>query len=138
MNNILNFESYNNIQLLNEGIDKKYISNFLYDFGFFMTLNLSQVTKMGVDKNSTEQLTTMMKELRKPIINGMSYTELIKDVNYLCSKPRLLSEVLNKIREYLQYIEPRIEKFVTDGEYKKNWLNKIQDFKTKYMYIVKS
>ena len=77
-----------------------------------------------------------MLNLRKPIINGMNYSELIKDVNILFNTPKMLSALLNKIREFLIYIEPRIERFVKDSEYKTKWLEKIQDFKIRYKNII--
>jgi hypothetical protein len=120
----------------NTGINRNYVNNFLSDFGMFITLNLSQVTKIGIDSNSTNELNNMMFNLRKPIINGMNYSELIKDVNILYNNPKLLSALLNKIREFLIYIEPRIDKFVKDSEYKTKWLEKIQDFKTRYKNII--
>lgn len=135
---VKNFKQFINENGLNEGIEinKDYVNNFLNDFGFLITLNLSQVTKMGIDSNSTNELTNMMMNLRKPIINGLNYIELTKDTNSLYSKPKLLSEILNKIREFLIYIEPRINKFVKDSEHKTKWLDKIEDLKNRYKNIV--
>jgi hypothetical protein len=135
---VKNFKQFINENELNEDIEinKDYVNNFLNDFGFLITLNLSQVTKMGIDSNSTNELTNMMMNLRKPIINGLNYIELTKDTNSLYAKPKLLSEILNKIREFLIYIEPRINKFVKDSEYKTKWLEKIEDLKNRYKNIV--
>jgi len=135
---VKNFSQFLNEEKLNESIEinRNYVNNFLNDFGFLITLNLSQVTKMGIDQNSTNELITMMSNLRKPIINGLNYIELTKDTNELYNKPRLLSELLNKIREFLIYIEPRIKKFVKEGEYKTKWLEKINDLKERYKYII--
>lgn len=135
------FENYDISQQIthqNENIiiNRNYVNNFLIDFGMLITLNLSQVTKMGIDSNSTNELNNMMLNLRKPIINGMNYSELIKDVNILFNTPKMLSALLNKIREFLIYIEPRIERFVKDSEYKTKWLEKIQDFKIRYKNII--
>ena len=135
---IKNWEQFLNEDKLNENIDinRNYVNNFLNDFGFLITLNLSHVTKMGIDSNSTTELNTMMSNLRKPIINGLNYFELIKDVNTLYNKPKLLSELLNKVREFLIYIEPRIVKFVKESEFKNKWLEKIEDLKTRYKNII--
>lgn len=135
---VKNFKQFINENGLNEGVEinKDYVNKFLNDFGFLITLNLSHVTKMGIDSNSTNELTNMMMNLRKPIINGLNYIELTKDTNSLYSKPKLLSEILNKIREFLIYIEPRINKFVKDSEYKTKWLEKIEDLKNRYKNIV--
>ena len=125
-------------QFVNENIqiDKNYVNSFFNDFGFLITLNFAHIAKMGIDQNSTNELTTMMSNLRKPIINGLNYIEITKDINELYNKPKLLSEVLNKIREFLIYIEPRIMKFVKEGEYKTKWLEKINDLKERYKHII--
>ena len=135
---IKNWKQFLNENKLNEGIEinKDYVNNFLNDFGFLITLNLSQVTKMGIDSNSTNELTNMMMNLRKPIINGLNYIELTKDTNSLYNKPKLLSEILNKIREFLIYIEPRRSKLVKDSVYKIKWLEKIEDLKNRYKNII--
>ncbi len=119
-------------------VNRKYVNEFLSDFGFFITLNLSQVTKMGIDENSNKELNIMMLNLRKPIINGKSYVELIKDINTIYNNPRLVSEIVNKVREFLTYIEPRIIKFVSPSESKDNWLDKINNFKERYKIIIRN
>ena len=117
-------------------VNRKYVNEFLSDFGFFITLNLSQVTKMGIDENSNNELNQMMLNLRKPIINGKSYVDLIKDINTIYDNPRLVSEIVNKVREFLTYIEPRIIRFVSPSESKDNWLDKITNFKERYKKII--
>ena len=119
-------------------VNRKYVNEFLSDFGFFITLNLSQVTKMGVDETSNMELNQMMLNLRKPIINGKSYVDLIKDINTIYGNPRLVSEIVNKVREFLTYIEPRIIKFVSPSESKDNWLDKINNFKERYKIIIRN
>jgi len=133
---IKNFKQFVNESNQNIQIDKNYVNDFFNDFGFLITLNFSQITRMGIDQNSTNELNTMMSNLRKPIINGLNYIELTKDTNELYKKPRFLSELLNKIREFLIYIEPRIKKFVKEGEFKTKWLEKINDLKERYKYII--
>ena len=119
-------------------VNRKYVNEFLSDFGFFITLNLSQVTKMGIDETSNNELNQMMLNLRKPIINGKSYVELIKDINTIYDNPRLVSEIVNKVREFLNYIEPRIIRFVSPSESKDNWLDKITNFKERYKKIIRN
>jgi hypothetical protein len=123
---------------LNENVSKNDMNDFINDFGFLITLNFSQITKMGKDKKSTDELINMMSNLRKPIINGMNFTDIIKDLNIIYTNPKLLSEFLNKIREYLIYIEPRIINFVIDNSYKQIWLNKIVELKKRYSNIIKN
>ena len=119
-----------------ESVDRKFVSDFLLDFGFLISMKFSQITKMGVDEDAFKELTSMMKRLREPLINGKTYFELIDNVGDLYKSPKLLSAFIGQIRELLIYIESRIERFVVDGDVKDNWLQKIEDFKDKYKQIV--
>ena len=119
-----------------ESVDRKFVSDFLLDFGFLISMKFSQITKMGVDEDAAKELTSMMKRLREPLINGKTYFELIDNVGDLYKSPKLLSAFIGQIRELLIYIESRIERFVVDGDVKDNWLQKIEDFKDKYKQIV--
>jgi len=119
-----------------ESVDRKFMNEFLNDFGMFITMNLSQVTKMGIDENATKELTLMSQRLRQPIINGMNYTELTKDVNSIYKNPKMTSALVNQIRQLLIYMEPRIQKFVKECDIKQNWLSKINKFKENYKIII--
>lgn len=119
-----------------ESVNRKFVSDFLLDFGFMITMKFSQITKMGIDDLATKELTSMMKRLREPLINGKKYTELIDNVNDLYKSPKLLSALFSQVRELLIYIETRIEKFVVDGDVKDNWLQKIKELKEDYKKIV--
>ena len=48
----------------------------------------------------------------------------------------MLSAVFSQIRSMLIYIEPRIKRFVKDGEKKTAWLNRLADLKSKYTDFV--
>ena len=92
---------------------------------------------MGKDEEATKELTLMMQNIRKPIINGITYVKLIENINELVKNPKLLSAVVNKVREFLIYIKPRVEKYVQDGDVKTNWLGKIEALEKSYMEVIK-
>jgi hypothetical protein len=126
-----------------ESVDKTFVKDFLTDFGTLISLNFSQITKMGKDSDATNELTLMMQQLRKPIINGQTYFDFIKDnINTVPNNPKLLSTILGIVRDYLIYIEPRVKKFVTDEtasngtNYKEAWLKRIEKIKNDYKLIV--
>jgi hypothetical protein len=126
-----------------ESVDKTFVKDFLTDFGTLISLNFSQITKMGKDVDATNELTLMMQQLRKPIINGQTYFDFIKDnINTVPNNPKLLSTILGIVRDYLIYIEPRVKKFVTDEtasngtNYKEAWLKRIEKIKNDYKLIV--
>ena len=99
-------------------------------------MGLAHKNQRAIDQNSTDELSSMMKRLREPLINGKNYTELINDRSLLYSNPKLLSTLMGQIRELLLYIEPRVKNYVKDGDVKKNWLGKIDKFKERYKQIV--
>ena len=126
-----------------ESVDKKFVKDFLTDFGTLISLNFSQITKMGKDVDSTKELTFMMKQLRSPIINGQTYFDFLKDnINTIPNNPKLLSTLLGIVRDFLIYIEPRVKQFVTDKpasngvNYKEAWLKRIDKIKNDYKLIV--
>ena len=125
-------------RLLNENLNKREsLNTLLLNFGFLTTLGFSQITKMGKDEEATKELTLMMQNIRKPIINGMTYVELIDNINKLVNNPKLLSAVVNKVREFLMYIKPRVIKYVQDGDIKTNWLGKIENLEKIYLEVIK-
>jgi hypothetical protein len=125
-------------KLLKENLNKRNILNeLLLNYGFLTTLGFSQITKMGKDEQATKELSIMMQNIRKPIINGLPYSKLIEDINSLVNNPKLLSAVVNKVREFLIYIKPRVIKYVKDGDIKTNWLEKIEKLEKAYLEVIK-
>jgi hypothetical protein len=123
-------------RLLNENLKKNSAIELINEFGMLISLNFTQITKMGKDETSTNELIEMMKNLRKPIINGLTYFELIQDVNSIITNPKFLSVLMNKIREFLIYIKPRIERFVIDNDFKTKWLEKINRLTQLYKIVI--
>ena len=85
----------------------------------------------------------MMQQLRKPIINGQTYFDFLKDnINTIVNNPKGLSSLLGIVRDFLIYIEPRVKEFVKDGtasngvNYKEAWLKRIEKIKNDYKSIV--
>ena len=126
-----------------ESVTENFVKDFLTDFGVLISLNFSQITKMGKDEKSTQELKTMMQELRNPKINGLTYFEFMKDnINTISKNPKGLSSIMKLIKEWLEYIEPRVEEYVKDEpapngfDYKTGWLNRISKLKEDYIKIV--
>jgi len=124
------------LKLFEEHKDKQYVTSFLLDFGMFITMNLSKVESESRDSTSKDELSKMLSELRKPLINGKSFTEITTDINSIIGNPKMLSGLFSQIRNLLVYIEPRIEKFVKNSDKKNIWLDKINNFKERYKNIV--
>jgi hypothetical protein len=124
------------LKLFEEHNNKQSIVSFLLDFGMFITMNLSKVESESKDVTSKDELSKMLSELRKPLINGKSFTEITTDMNSIVRNPKMLSGLFSQIRDLLIYIEPRIQKFVKDSDKKNIWLDKITNFKERYKNIV--
>lgn len=126
-----------------ESVNKAFIKDFLTDFATLISLNFSQITKMGKDADATKELTLMMQQIRKPIINGQTYFDFLKDnINTIVNNPKGLSSLLGIVRDFLIYIEPRVKEFVKGGpasngvNYKESWLKRIEKIKNDYKSIV--
>lgn len=124
------------LKLFEEHSDKQSIVSFLLDFGMFITMNLSKVESESKDVTSKDELSKMLSELRKPLINGKGFVEITTDMNSILNNPKMLSGLFSQIRDLLIYIEPRIQKFVKDSDKKNIWLDKITNFKERYKNIV--
>lgn len=123
--------------ILKESATRNEIADFLNDFGFFITMNLSKISSYSSDDNNKKELEEMQKNIRKPLINGKTYTEMLNDMNIIINNPKYLSTLLSQIKSLLEYIEPRVDKYVDNGEIKNKWLKRIDDLKRKYIKIVK-
>ena len=130
---IKTYENY----ILRESATRNEVVDFLNDFGFFITMNLSKISSYSSDDNNKKELEEMQKNIRKPLINGKVYTELLNDMNIIINNPKYLSTLLSQIKSLLEYIEPRVAKYVDNGEIKNKWLKRIDDLKRKYIKIVK-
>ena len=124
------------LKLFEEHNNKQSIVSFLLDFGIFITMNLSKVESESKDSTSKDELSKMLSELRKPLINSKSFVEITTDMNSILSNPKMLSSLFSQIRDLLIYIEPRIQRFVKDSDKKDIWLDKITNFKERYKNIV--
>ena len=115
---------------------KSEVNSFIIDFGMLITMNFAHIKQYAKDSISEIELTKMQSELKKPIINGKNYSEIIMDINPLLNNPKMLSGIFTQIKSLLEFIEPRIEKFVKECERKTIWINKIKDFKERYKKII--
>ncbi len=122
--------------LLKEGLTRREVIDFFLELNFFLSLNLSKVQQEALDADSLNELNIMMQNIRKPLINGKNIFELAKDINTIVNNPKMLSALLSQVKNIIEYVEPRIKKYVKDSDKKNIWLNKIANFKTGYLNII--
>ena len=123
------------IKLFEEFTPNKVVE-FIIDMGMFTSFNLARVKDLAIDDNAEKELDEMLKTFRKPLINGMSFNGIADNYHTIKKDPKMLSAVFSQIRSMLIYIEPRIKRFVKDGETKTAWLNRLADLKSKYTDFV--
>ncbi len=123
------------IKLFEEFTPNKVVE-FIIDMGMFTSFNLARVKDLAIDGNAEKELDEMLKTFRKPLINGMSFNDIADNYHTIKKDPKMLSAVFSQIRAMLIYIEPRIKRFVKDGEKKTAWLNRLADLKSKYTDFV--
>ena len=123
--------------LLKEGLTRKEIIDFFLELGFFLSLNLAKVQQEAKDSNSLTELSLMMQTISKPLINGKNIFELNKEISSIVNNPKMLSALLGQVKNLIEYVEPRIKKYVKDSDKKNIWLKKIDNFKTIYLNIIK-
>jgi hypothetical protein len=121
-----------------ESCNKKQLIQFLIDLGFFFSINLSHVTKMAINTEAENELNKMQHYLNScKIINNKTFTEIMNHVQIdNIDDPKYISVLFHQIKRILEYVEPRIAKFVIDGDKKKFWLNKIKIFKNEYIKLI--
>jgi predicted DNA-binding protein YlxM (UPF0122 family) len=122
--------------LLKEGLTRREVIDFFLELNFFLSLNLSKVQQEALDADSLNELNLMMQNIRKPLINGKNIFELAKEINTIVNNPKMLSTLLSQVKNIIEYVEPRIKKYVKDSDKKNIWLNKISNFKTGYLKII--
>jgi hypothetical protein len=122
--------------LITESLSKSDVQTFINDFGFFLYMNLSKVKNKSNGKDgAAQELDNILVTGRKPLINGKSFTEIVSTDDYL-KNPKYLSALFQQIKNLIEYIEPRITRFVEEGDTKAIWLGKLENFKSRYKDII--
>ncbi len=104
--------------------------DFLADFGYFITLNISKLASYANSPESSLELTNVLKEFRSPKIFGQKYSEFIGNASKT-KEPMVISKLLRYIHDSLIYVEPRLSKYLTD-EGKSIFLPRLKRLKDRY------
>ena len=93
---------------------KNYVE-MLNEVAYFVTLNTTKLNSYGKDQASSLELEKMMKQFRQPILNGKKIGELLGEVGLVTVKnPKVIPHLLKWTYQFLQYANPRIDKFCND------------------------
>ncbi len=105
--------------------------DFLSDFGFFITLNISKLASYANSADSSVELTNILKEFRSPKVFGQKYSDYISNNLSQARKPEVISKLLKYVHDSLVYVEPRLKKYLTD-EGKSIFLPRVNKLKERY------
>jgi len=114
-------------------IKKDKYQDLINDFGMFITLNASRLDQQILQGKENE-LKELMIDLRKPIINGLNYSDFTSKYFNKLIDPTISQTLISQIYNFLQYIEPRLNIFKPDSA----WVKRFGDIKNKYINLVSS
>jgi len=130
-----------NLHTMNEGVAEarglaptKPYDDLLANMGFFMSLNTVKIQQDAVDNTAQQELAVMQQQFRKPILNGMTFFDVHKDMK-LTKDPRVAPILLKYVYDMLGYIEPRIKKYVQPAQQQK-YLARLDQIKNDYRAAV--
>lgn len=125
------------IQSFNENSKIRDWEDFLTDFGFFITLNISKLSSYANSTNSSEELNKILKEFRSPKVFGQKYSDYISNNLSHVRSPEVISKLLKYIHDSLIYIEPRLNRYLSDDG-KSIFLPRLNKLKERYTQQVVS
>ena len=108
----------------------KYL-DLINDFGVFITLNAINLEQQ-VLPGREEELSKLRVDLRKPIINGLNYSDFTSTHFNKLTDPTVSKTLISQIYNFLQYIEPRLSIFKNDSV----WVKRFGEIKLKYTNLI--
>ena len=112
-------------------IKKDKYQDLINDFGMFITLNASRLDQQIIQDKENE-LKDLMVNLRKPIINGLNYSDFTSQHFNKLNDPIVSQTLISQIYNFIQYIEPRLNIFKLDSA----WVKRFAEIKGKYIDLV--
>ena len=109
-------------------IKKDIYTDFINDFGYFITLNASKI-EQDVKPGVENQVDEIRQALRAPIINGKNYAQFINDHHLDLVKPQVAQTLLKQIHHFLEYLHPRMNIFVDNSGWKKRYSQIVEKYK---------
>lgn len=102
--------------------------DLMANMGYFMSLNTVKIQQDAVDGDAQQELANMQQQFRKPILNGMSFFDVNRDMK-ISKNPKVAPILLKYVYDMIGYIEPRIKKYIKPEQQGKylDRLNQIKD-----------
>jgi GNAT superfamily N-acetyltransferase len=104
--------------------------DLMANMGYFMSLNTVKIQQDAVDNDAQQALADMQQQFRKPILNGMSFFDVNRDLK-MSKNPKVAPILLKYVYDMLGYIEPRIKKYIKPEQQGK-YLDRLDQIKNDY------
>ena len=104
--------------------------DLMANMGYFMSLNTVKIQQDAVDSDAQQELANMQQQFRKPILNGMSFFDVNRDIK-MSKNPKVAPILLKYVYDMLGYIEPRIKKYIKPEQQGK-YLDRLNQIKNDY------
>jgi GNAT superfamily N-acetyltransferase len=108
--------------------------DLMANMGYFMSLNTVKIQQDAVDSNAQQELANMQKQFRQPIMNGMSFFDVNRDIK-ISKNPKVAPILLKYVYDMIGYIEPRIKKYIKPDQQGK-YLDRLNQIKNDYRAAV--
>ncbi len=112
-------------------IKKDKYMELVNDFHMLITLNATRLDQQILPGQNTA-IIEFQQSLRKPIINGLNYSDFVTEKWDKLNDPVVAQTLLTQIHGFLQYIEPRLDIFKPDA----SWVEQYKKVKQKYVDLV--
>ncbi len=101
------------------------------DVSMLLSLNAARLDQQ-ILPGKEKELEELQKVLRKPIINGLNYSDFTAQFATRLTEPVISKTLIEQIYNFLRYIEPRVVIFKNDAA----WVQRFTDVRKKYAELI--
>lgn len=106
----------------------------MQSLGWFISAQTAKIAQDAIDNTGAQELKTMQQQFNKPMLNGKSFADVVSDPT-MFKNPKVAPVLLKYAYEMLNYIEPRIKKYIRP-ELQSKWLGSLGKLKDQYRAAV--
>ena len=139
-------EMFRNMNYINEivdvskKIDRKTVVDLIFDAGFLFSFGFSKISSYAINDNAKDEIKKMMGIInRQPLLNGMTYFDVIDNISKVVDKVPLTIAILRQLEKLIDYARPRIKLYIVDNDdlnRKENWLKRLDILKERCVDIL--
>jgi hypothetical protein len=104
--------------------------DLMANMGYFMSLNTVKIQQDAIDSDAQQELANMQQQFRKPILNGMSFFDVNRDIK-ISKNPKVAPILLKYVYDMIGYIEPRLKTYIKPEQQGK-YLDRLNQIKNDY------